>query len=183
MLGKAHRGLLGLLRELLLFVVGMELSVRAEDPVPPGERRGVVPDEVHVVEIVVPRARVEGDEVQGVEGNIVPTGKERPEIKQGIEAAQIIAIFLNSCELAPNSRSDPLSLNHCFGQGSNSKKLHVLQTTEVRFQKLKWECHLGRDRVTARPSLQQWSLLFYTTFSSLCNRCKLLILEIQIVPP
>lgn len=51
----------------------MELAVRSKNPVPPRECGRVVSDEVHVVEVVMPRTRVEGDEIQRVERNVVTT--------------------------------------------------------------------------------------------------------------
>lgn len=58
---------------LRLFYVGMILDVCSKDFIPPCEGRCIIPNEVHVVEIVVPRTRVEGDEVQRVDGNVVAT--------------------------------------------------------------------------------------------------------------
>lgn len=56
---------------LRLFYVGMILDVCSKDFIPPCEGGCIIPNEVHVVEIVVPRTRIEGDEVERVDGNVV----------------------------------------------------------------------------------------------------------------
>lgn len=58
---------------LHLFNVGMILDVCPKDFIPPCEGGCVIPNEIHVVEIVVPRTRIEGDEVQRVDGNVIAT--------------------------------------------------------------------------------------------------------------
>lgn len=56
---------------LHLFYVGMILDVCPKEFIPPCEGGCVIPNEIHVVEIVVPRTRIEGDEVQRVDGNVI----------------------------------------------------------------------------------------------------------------
>lgn len=72
-LQKVHEGRsLSLFPKLLhLFIVGMILDVCPKDSIPPCEGRCIIPNEVHVVEIVVPRTRIEGNEVQRVDGNVI----------------------------------------------------------------------------------------------------------------
>lgn len=68
------RGSLRLFPKLLhLFSVGMVLGIRPKDSVPPREGGGVIPDEVHVVEIMMPSTRIKRDEVQWVERDIITT--------------------------------------------------------------------------------------------------------------
>lgn len=58
---------------LHLFNIGMILGVCPKDSIPPCEGGCVIPNEVHVVEIVVPRTRIKGDEVQWVDRNVITT--------------------------------------------------------------------------------------------------------------
>lgn len=69
---------------LLLFLLSLFLQVLVvlvvcvQQLVPPGEGGGVVPDEVHVVEVVETSAGVEWDQVERVERDVVSTdGKKR----------------------------------------------------------------------------------------------------------
>lgn len=52
----------------------MILDVCPKDSIPPCEGGCIIPNEVHVVEIMVPRTRIEGDEVQWVDGNVIAAG-------------------------------------------------------------------------------------------------------------
>lgn len=52
----------------------MVLGIRPKDSVPPREGGGVIPNEVHVVEIVMPSTSIKRDVVQWVERDIVTTG-------------------------------------------------------------------------------------------------------------
>lgn len=56
---------------LVVLVVGLQQLV------PPGEGGGVVPDEVHVVEVVEAGAGVERDQVERVPGDVVTTEREQ----------------------------------------------------------------------------------------------------------
>lgn len=58
---------------LHLFSVGMVLDIRPKDSVPPREGGGVIPNEVHVVEIVMPSTGIKRDVVQWVERDIITT--------------------------------------------------------------------------------------------------------------
>lgn len=64
--------LLLLLVSLLLHVL-VVLAVGVQQLIPPGEGGGVVPDEVHVVEVMETGASVEWDQVKRVQGNVVAT--------------------------------------------------------------------------------------------------------------
>ncbi len=55
----------------------VELVVRVQQLVPPGEGGGVVPDEVHVVEVMETGAGVERDQVERVQRDVVTTERER----------------------------------------------------------------------------------------------------------
>lgn len=55
----------------------MILGICPKDPIPPREGGGVIPNEVHVVEIVVSSTRIKRDEVQGVDRNIVAAETRR----------------------------------------------------------------------------------------------------------
>lgn len=66
---------------LLLLAVQLEqvliiLVVCLQQPVPPGECGGVVPNKVHVVEVVETGSSVEGDQVEGVQRNVITTERE-----------------------------------------------------------------------------------------------------------
>lgn len=69
-------GLLLLLVSQFLHVL-VVLVVGIQQLVPPGEGGGVVPDEVHVVEVVEAGAGVERDQVERVPGDVVTTGREQ----------------------------------------------------------------------------------------------------------
>lgn len=69
-------GLLLLLLPLFLLVL-VVLVVCLQQLVPPGEGGGVVPDEVHVVEVVETSASVERDQVERVQGNVIATDREK----------------------------------------------------------------------------------------------------------
>lgn len=58
----------------------MVLGIRPKDFVPPREGGGVIPNEVHVVEIVMPRTRIKRDEVQWVERDIITTEMQRTQV-------------------------------------------------------------------------------------------------------
>lgn len=64
------RGLLLLLLSLFLHVL-VVLAVCLQKLVPPGEGGGVVPDEVHVVEVMETGAGVERDQVEWVQRDVV----------------------------------------------------------------------------------------------------------------
>lgn len=108
---------------LRLFYVGMILDVCSKDFIPPCEGGCIIPNEVHVVEIVVPRTRIEGDEVQRVDGNVVATERK---------ATQLLVRHMDGHTL--DSSSTPLHPNHSFltrlqkraGQG-------VVQTPQLQF--------------------------------------------------
>lgn len=69
-------GLLLLLVSQFLHVL-VVLVVGLQQLVPPGEGGGVVPDEVHVVEVVEAGAGVERDQVERVPGDVVTTEREQ----------------------------------------------------------------------------------------------------------
>lgn len=73
---RAASGLLLLLLALFQHVF-VELAVRLQQLVPPGEGGGVVPDEVHVVEVVEAAAGVERDQVERVQRDVVTAEGER----------------------------------------------------------------------------------------------------------
>lgn len=68
-------GASGLLRLLLLLFqcVLIVLAVCLQQLVPPGEGGGVVPDKVHVVEVVESGASVERDEMERVHWDVITT--------------------------------------------------------------------------------------------------------------
>lgn len=68
-------GLLLLLVSLFLHVLAV-LAVGLQQLVPPSEGGGVVPNEVHVVEVVETGAGVERDQVERVPGDVVTTETE-----------------------------------------------------------------------------------------------------------
>lgn len=77
---EAPSGLLLLLISLFLHVL-VVLIVRVQQLVPPGEGGGVVPNEIHVVEVVETGAGVERDQVERVHRDVVTTEREQGEKK------------------------------------------------------------------------------------------------------
>ena len=57
---------------LMFLQVFVVLAVSAEQLVPPGERGGVVPHKVHVVEVMEISASVKWNEVEGVQRDVIP---------------------------------------------------------------------------------------------------------------
>ena len=70
-------GLLDLLGLVLSQHVLVVLAVGLQQLVPPGKGGGVVPHEVHVVEVMEARASVEGNQVERVHRDIVTAERER----------------------------------------------------------------------------------------------------------
>lgn len=68
-------GLLLLLVSLFLHIL-VVLVVCLQQLVPPGEGGGVVPDEVHVVEVVETGAGVERDQVEWIQRDVVTAERE-----------------------------------------------------------------------------------------------------------
>lgn len=58
----------------------MVLDIRPKDSVPPREGGGVIPNEVHVVEIVMPSPGIKRDVVQRVERDIITTEMQRTQV-------------------------------------------------------------------------------------------------------
>lgn len=88
-MNRSTSGLLLLLVSLFLHVL-VVLVVRLQQLVPPGEGGGVVPNEVHVVEVVETGAGVERDQVERVQRDVVTT--EREQEKQGIQVCQMFVL-------------------------------------------------------------------------------------------
>lgn len=90
-------GLSALLRLLicLLLHVAVVLAVCLQQFVPPSEGGGVVPDKVHVVEVVETSAGVERDQVERVQRNVVTTvdidGLHQTEGDPGPEEEHVVA--------------------------------------------------------------------------------------------
>lgn len=77
---------------ILLLHVLVVLVVCIKQLVPPGEGGGIVPDEVHVVEVVETGAGVERDQVERVQRDVITADRE--EEKEGKKI--FIKIFLKN---------------------------------------------------------------------------------------
>lgn len=82
-------GLLLLLASLFLHVL-VVLAVCLQQPVPPGEGGGVVPDEVHVVEVMETGAGVVRDQVERVQRDVITAeGKEEKKINSSLSGIHL----------------------------------------------------------------------------------------------
>lgn len=87
----------------------MILGVCPKEFIPPREGGGVIPNEVHVVEIMVPSARIKRNQVQRVERNIITAEMKRTQVIHQTHAEQMVFLLTITCLL---TRSILLYPNH-----------------------------------------------------------------------
>ena len=137
---KLHKYLFSLSLSLLHpFHIGNKLGVCSKNSIPPCERWCVVSDEVHVVEIMVPRSGIERDEVQRVERNVITTETKITKImkKQLIFSLTVMLTNLNIPFYLSHFISDMLTRAKYLTKNSAYYRNHLRN-----FFKNLWKLHI-----------------------------------------